>query len=107
MLRVEAADALDRLAAHRHVDAERHARAELDRLGPVVEQRDDRPHAAVGARNPARRLRLPHRQDAAADVVALLRREAELDVVQPVRLDAHVVVGRDDDLAVRRSGSRS
>jgi len=37
---------------------------------------------------------------ASADVVALLRCEAELDVIQPVRRHAHVVVCRDDDLAL-------
>src|SRR5262245_20038578 len=40
---VETADTLDGLVPYRHVDAERHARAEFRRRLPVVEQRDYSP----------------------------------------------------------------
>ena len=59
------------LPANRHVHAERHGAPKRRGVRPVVEQRDDGPHPAIRSRNPPRRLRLPDRQDSAADVVAL------------------------------------
>jgi len=81
--------------AERHVDAKRHARAELERLRPVVQQRDHGPVFSAPVRQPRGPRSAPDRQDLAADVVTVQRLEGFCGVVQPVRFDPHVVIGRD------------
>src|SRR5688572_24666610 len=69
-VRVEQPRSLERAPLERHVDAQRYARTELDRIRTVVEQRDDRPVFAAMVRQPRRAGPAPDWEDASSDVVA-------------------------------------
>ena len=99
-VRVEETCARERIAAECHVHSERHLAAELDGLRSVVEQRNHRPELAAAVGQPRRPRGAPDRGDAAAHVIALQSLETLGGAIQPIRLDAHVVVGRDDDLSL-------
>jgi hypothetical protein len=104
--RIETAGELQRFAAKGHVDAERHLLAELDRIGPVVEQCDHAPVVTAAIRQPGWARRAPNRQDFSADVSTAVPRQRLTGAIEPVGRNPHVIVGRHDDLAGREGNAR-
>ena len=69
-------------------------------IWPDLQQRDHRPVNASSFRYPRRAFATPDRQRLAAEIVTIQTLELALRIDEPVRLDAHVVVSRSDDLAL-------